>query len=225
MNIHGAVDVLVRFVNGMRRWWEAQIPIQAAAGGPPATTASTVTMLDGAEVALEVLQAMSYRGVLKNATIVSYNMQDYDFWGHGSLSHLLLRQLSLGASIRLMTTPPPGRPTNNTFKNKYALLRQLVNNGIAVYLNEKLHAKAYLFLDTKEATTAIVGSVNLTEHGFGLRSAAAANLVEMAAFSEDRTVFQIANDFVDRKIVGDSRTEDFATWFARNSAEIGKAGL
>ena len=59
------------------------------------------TILDGGGVALEVLQAIGYRTVLTKATIVSYNMQDYDFWGQGNLSRLLLLELSLGASVRL----------------------------------------------------------------------------------------------------------------------------
>src|SRR2546429_8647265 len=109
---------------------------------PPATFALTGTpvspflsFLDGGGVALEVLQAISYRNVLKTATIVSYNMQDYDFWGQGALSHLLLRQLALGASIQLMTTPPPGKPTGAAFKAKYKLLSELQKNGIRIFLN------------------------------------------------------------------------------------------
>ena len=184
-----------------------------------------VTVLDGGEVALEVLQAIGYRTTLKTATIVSYNMQDYDFWGHGVLSHLLLRQLSLGASIQLMTTPPPGKATSQGFKNKYQLLSQLQKNGVAVYLNAKLHAKAYLFLDSSETKTAIVGSANLTGPGFGMTLAPHDNLVEMALLTGDSTIFQGALEFVDQKIVNDTRTEDFATWFSRNSIEIGKAGI
>jgi hypothetical protein len=181
--------------------------------------------LDGGEVALEVLQAMSYRKVLKTATIISYNMQDYDFWGHGNLSHLLLKQLSYGASVRLMTTPPPGKPTNNGFKLKYKLLSELQKNGVQVFLNEKLHAKAYLFLDADGTSTAIIGSANLTGPGFGMHLAPHDNLVEMAIICGDAVIYSNANTFVDSKIVADKRTEDFATWFSKNSVEIGKAGL
>lgn len=181
--------------------------------------------LDGGDVALEVLQAIGYRTILKTATIVSFNMQDYDFWGHGVLSHLLLRQLALGASVRLMTTPPPGKATSAGFKSKYTLLSELQKNGVAIFLNDKLHAKAYLFLDSKGTATAIVGSANLTGPGFGMHLAPHDNLVEMACISDDGAVLQHANDFVDTKILNDARTEDFATWFARNSIDIGKAGL
>lgn len=183
------------------------------------------TFLDGSEVALEVLQAMTYRKALRTATIVSYNMQDYDFWGHGTLSHLLLKQLSHGAAIRLMTTPPPGKPTQNTFRNKYKLLSELVKNGVTVYLNEKLHAKAYLFLDQTNSATAIIGSANLTGPGFGMVLAPQDSLVEMAILSADAAVHTQAEHFVDSKIVNDSRTEEFSTWFSRHSVAIGQAGL
>lgn len=189
----------------------------------PQTTC--ISMLDGGDVALEVLQAIGYRTVLKTATIVSYNMQDYDFWGQGFLSHLLLRQLAFGASVRLMTTPPPGRPTGTAFKAKYKLLSELQKNGVGVFLNEKLHAKAYLFVDSNDARTAIVGSANLTGPGFGMHLAPQDSLVEMAMICDDNAVFQEAIDFVDSKILNDTRTEDFATWFAKNGVEIGKAGL
>jgi hypothetical protein len=226
MNWHVVRTLFERVFSGLLRPRSAPTIGATVAAIPAAVmVGSGISVLDGGDIALEVLQAISYRVVLKTATIVSYNMQDYDFWGHGRLSHLLLRQLSLGASIRLMTTPPPGRPTGASFKAKYTLLAELVKNGVAVYLNDKLHAKAYLFHDTKDATAAIVGSANLTGPGFGLHHAPADSLVEMAVFSAEHAVFQMADDFVDRKIVLDHRTEDFATWFARNSVEIGKAGL
>jgi hypothetical protein len=215
--------VLALSVDRLKRWLA---PRRLPSGPEPVVhSPASVSILHGGEVALEVLQAIGYRTVLKEATIVSYNMQDYEFWGQGTLSHLLLRQLSFGASIRLMTTPPPDTPNRNAFKDKYALLKQLVNNGVTVYVNEKLHAKAYLFLYDKHSASSIVGSPNLTGPGFGLRGTPADSLVEMAAFSEDRSIFELANTFVDNVIVSDARTEEFSTWFARNSMEIGKAGL
>lgn len=184
-----------------------------------------LSFLDGGEIALEVLQAIGYRTTLKSATIVSFNMQDYDFWGHGHLSHLLMRQLTLGASIQLITTPPPGTPKNARFRAKYALLSTLNKNGVQVFLNEKLHAKAYLFLDSTDTTTTIVGSANLTGPGFGMTLAPKDNLVELAMVTGDSSTLQHALQFVQSKILADARTEGFATWFSRNSIEIGKAGL
>ena len=184
-----------------------------------------LSFVDGGEIALEVLQAIGYRTTLKSATIVSYNMQDYDFWGHGRLSTLLLRQLTLGASVRLITTPPPGAPTTRGFRSKYELLSNLDKNGIQIFLNEKLHAKAYLFLDSTDTTTTVVGSANLTGRGFGLTVDPEDNFVECAMITGDLTAGQKALRFVQSKIIADSRTEEYATWFSRNSVEIGKAGL
>ena len=214
-------DLLRNIINEQWPALKRRFPFSSEVGRP----SSSISYLDGGEVALEVLQAINYRTALKSATIVSYNMQDYAFWGQGNLSHLLLRQLTLGAVIRLMTTPPPGKPTKAGFRDKYLLLSNLQKNGVSVYLNEKLHAKAYLFQDTKDATTAIVGSANLTGPGFGLQHAPSDSLVEMAVLCEGTGVFEAANEFIDKKVLNDNRTEDFATWFSRNSTEIGKAGL
>ena len=214
------VESLVKCLSRMSGSDQNAVPVS----GTSSTTPS-ISVLDGGDVALEVLQSIGYRTVLKTATIVSYNMQDYDFWGQGVLSHLLLRQLSFGASVRLMTTPPPGKATGAAFKTKYKLLSELQKNGVEVLLNEKLHAKAYLFLDSNGARTAIIGSANLTGPGFGMHLAPHNNLVEMAVVCDHQAVFQEAIDFVDAKIVGDTRTEEFSTWFAKNSIEIGKAGL
>lgn len=121
--------------------------------------------------------------------------------------------------------PPPGKPTAASFKSKYKLLSELQKNGIQVFLNDKLHAKAYLFLDTNNTATAIVGSANLTGPGFGLRLTPDDNLVEMAILCGDSQTLKSATDFVENKIANDRRTEEFATWFSKNSVEIGKAGL
>lgn len=197
----------------------------SSAHAPTAAPIAPMPFLDGGDIALEVLQAIGYRTVLTSATIVSYNMQDYEFWGHGTLSHLLLRQLAFGASIRLLTTPPPGKAHTAGFRGKYALLSNLQKNGVSVFLNDKLHAKAYIFRDTTNRATTIVGSANLTGPGFGLHSTPLDSLVEMGVVCEGAEHFDSAIHFVEQKIVNDKRTVDFGTWFTRNSAEIAKAGL
>ncbi len=51
----------------------------------------------GDDVAMEVLQWIGAFRALSEAFVISYNMQDYDFWGHGRLSDLLRRQIGNGA--------------------------------------------------------------------------------------------------------------------------------
>ena len=61
-----------------------------------ASSIPVVTPALGGEVAQEVLQWIGVCTSLSKATIISYNMQDYDFWGNGVLSELLIRQLAHG---------------------------------------------------------------------------------------------------------------------------------
>jgi len=53
-------------------------PVSPGAASAPAPHVSVagVSMLDGGEIALEVLQAISYRVTLKKATIVSFISRD-----------------------------------------------------------------------------------------------------------------------------------------------------
>lgn len=182
-------------------------------------------ILDGGEVAQEILQAIGYAKILQAATIVSFNLQDYSFSGHGLLSRLILRQRANGAAIKFVTTPPPGKPTQNAFQDKYRLLRALVNAGVEVFLNQRLHAKAYLFLDSAGVTTAIIGSPNLTFGAFGPTASPHDRWIEMAVHTSGTTLFSKAHDFIDNKIVLHRETEDFQIWFNRNAAAIAKVGL
>ncbi len=178
----------------------------------------------GHEVAMEVLRCISASRLLKEALIISYNMQDYDFWAHGRLSVLLRRQLANGARVILMTTPPPGKKgTKKGFKDKFSLLQELDRNGVIVYLNEKLHAKAYLFVDDRNVKTTIVGSANLTKGGFGLRKAPADSLLELALVTGDPQIHHLTAHVIQMKLIGDPRTLDFATWVATNRDRIALA--
>ena len=177
----------------------------------------------GHEVALEVLQCVGAFRLLKEAYIISYNMQDYDFWGQGRLSTLLRRQLANGARIILMTTPPPGKGDNQSFKDKFALLEELDRNGVSVFLHERLHAKAYLFFDDREVKTTIVGSANLTEGGFGLREAPEKSYLELALITSDPEVHQQTIEVIQNKLIGNRMTMQFATWIAKNREKIATA--
>lgn len=183
------------------------------------------SFISGQDVAVEILQWLGYRSQLARAIVISYNMQDYDFWGGGVLSHLLMRQLSLGAKVTVVTTPPPGKPTQNAFKEKYRLLSQLDAKGVEIQLNELLHAKAYMFETSTGETTTIVGSPNLTIRGFGDRTAPSEDLIEMAYVTNVLDLFREASRFASQAIDQHARTSPYAAWFSKNSTEIGKAKI
>lgn len=172
---------------------------------------------------MEVLQRIGTFRMLKEALVISYNMRDYDFWGHGRLSALLRRQLANGARVILMTTPPPGKGGNKAFKEKLFLLEELDRNGISIYLNDMLHAKAYLFVDDREVRTTIVGSANLTEGGFGIKGAPADSLLELALITGDPDVHRTTVEVIRTKLIGNPKTLDFAVWVIINRKKIALA--
>lgn len=175
----------------------------------------------GDDVAMEVLQWIGAFRLLKKATIISFNMQDYDFWGHGHLSTHLLRQLALGAEVTVMTTPPPGK--GDAFRRKLTLLEELDRYGAIVYLHSQLHAKAYLFQDDQDSDMLIVGSANLTSSGFGTRGTGGADLLELALLVGDHDIWESAARMIEDRLIGHPDTMDFATWVAGNTTRIGSA--
>ena len=190
----------------------------------PDSNAPLVTPCLGDDVAKEVLQWIGAFRQLTRATIISYNMQDYDFWGNGRLSILLLRQLALGAEIVVMTTPPPGATGSGTaFREKLSLLEDLQKNGADVYLHERLHAKAYLFLDSDDSKMLIVGSANLTSSGFGRRGATSNDLLELALLTGESQIYSSTLQVIEAKLFGDSGTLDLATWVGKNRSKVAQA--
>ncbi len=191
---------------------------------PPDSNVQMVTPCLGDEVAKEVLQWIGAFRQLTKATIISYNMQDYDFWGNGRLSNLLLRQLAFGAEIVVMTTPPPGATgTGTAFRDKLSLLEDLQKNGADVYLHERLHAKAYLFSDSNDSRMLIVGSANLTSSGFGRRGANSSDLLELALLTGDSQIYTSTLQVIEAKLFGDSDTLDFAAWLVQNRSKVAQA--
>ena len=183
-----------------------------------------VTPCLGDDVAKEVLQWIGAFTLLNQATIVSFNMQDYEFWGDGALSNLLIRQLAYGAKITVMTTPPPGNSgRRNSFKSKLRLLEQLDKNGADVYLHPNLHAKAYLFQDSMKSEMVIVGSPNLTSGGFGRRGSNTPDLIELALLTKDPLVYSSTAKLIETDLIGNSGTLAFATWAANNRSKIEEA--
>ena len=174
------------------------------------------------EVAMEILRCISAYRILKEALIISFNMQDYDFWGRGRLSNLLRRQLANGARVTLMTTPPENRK-KKIIKSKLILIEELDRYGVNVFLHERLHAKAYLFVDERGTTTTVVGSANLTKGGFGIRGVPTDSLLELALITSNPEVHRTTAEVIQNKLLGDSDTFDFATWVVVNRKKIALA--
>jgi phosphatidylserine/phosphatidylglycerophosphate/cardiolipin synthase-like enzyme len=185
---------------------------------PPLPPAPFVEPLMGSEVAKEIVQCIGAFRLLRSALIVIYTMQDYEFVGHGLVSDLLRRQLALGARITVLTTPPPFSPKKNPYKDKLALLEKLERDGVVVLLNERIHAKVYMFVDSNDQHTVIVGSANLSHGGFGAKSGK--TLLEMSLLSNHPDAFRNTQSLVDSAIVADKDTMDFATWRSLNLADI-----
>jgi len=177
----------------------------------------------GDDVAMEVLQWIGAFRALREALVISYNMQDYDFWGHGRLSDLLRRQIGNGAKITLLTTPPPGKGASQAFKDKLSLLENLNREGIEIHLHERVHAKAYIFIDDRELCMTIVGSANLTSRGFGVWGVSQEDLLELAILTADPDVHRATIELAKKRFLGDSETVDFATWAAENYGKIALA--
>lgn len=183
-----------------------------------------VTPCLGSDVAKEVLQWIGAFTLLTKAVIVSYNMQDYEFWGNGHLSQHLLKQLANGAHVVVLTTPPPGNNGRRpAFRQKLALLETLVRSGAEVYVHEQVHAKAYLFQDDKNKKMMIVGSPNLTARGFGSGSPNSMDLLELALLTGDDVVYSTTSALIDTDLIGNRDTLDFATWARTNVASIAQA--
>lgn len=188
------------------------------------SSAPMVTPCLGDDVAKEVLQWIGAFRQLTKATIISYNMQDYDFWGSGRLSSLLLRQLANGAEIVVMTTPPPGDGSGTAFKEKFSLLEELQRNGAEVYLHERLHAKAYLFLDNSNSMMLIVGSANLTSSGFGRGGGTTTDgLLELALLTGDPQIYSSTLQVIGTKLFRDLDTMDFQAWVRLNRSKVAQA--
>jgi phosphatidylserine/phosphatidylglycerophosphate/cardiolipin synthase-like enzyme len=172
----------------------------------------TCKPITGRDIALEFLQCLGFRYALHQAYIVTYNLQDVDFSGYGLLSTLLLHQLALGADITVLTTPPEGKGTGKDFKRKLNLLTTYRNNGIKVFLNHNIHAKVYIFRDERKFETVIVGSANLTSHGFFQSDSSGSNLLEIALTTNNTILYDEVAKLIGSEFINDKVTMDLATW-------------
>jgi phosphatidylserine/phosphatidylglycerophosphate/cardiolipin synthase-like enzyme len=138
------------------------------------------------------------------------------------VSDLLRRQLALGAEITVLTTPPPFNPKKNPYKDKLKLLEKLEADGIRVLLNERIHAKVYLFNDADDRRTTIVGSANLSHGGFGVKGTAV-GWHELSLVCSDNELFRKTTSLVENGMMADRETMDFATWRSLNISDIALA--
>ncbi len=168
--------------------------------------------LTGPEVAAEILQWLGATKALQRATLVSYTLQDYDFWGQGTMTSLLRRQRANGAAITLLTTPPDGKPTRQEFRRKLLLLDELEQMGVTVYVNPDVHAKVYLFTDSQSKVSGIVGSTNFTMPALGSKVAGARCLLELAWVTASPDLVKHTQSRVGREIFADARTLTYADW-------------
>ena len=143
-------------------------------------------------------------------------MQDHDFRGHGTLSSLISRQLAYGASFTVLTTPPPGQGNSTTFRRKLELLETLVRSGVYVFLNDRVHAKVFMFEEANGNTRSIVGSANLTRGGLE-------DLIELSWLSESRSLFEKTHIFIETEIIGSRDTLEFETWRSINRESVARA--
>ena len=73
------------------------------------------------------------RRSLRTIYIVTPFLEDYEFFGKGPLSRLLLRQIAEGVDITMLTMPPEGKNgTKKAFSRKYKLMNMLYTQGVKV---------------------------------------------------------------------------------------------
>ena len=98
--------------------------------------------------------------------IVTPFLQDVDMGGSRGVRTFLGQQIKSRAEIELLTTPPDlTKAKSGEFRRKYNLLRDYSLLGTSVFLNPKLHAKAFCFNNEDVRRITVLGSANLTSKG------------------------------------------------------------
>ena len=86
--------------------------------------------------------------------IVSPYISDFELMGRGAIS-FFIKKLANRAEISIITSTPRNRKQTD-------FIMKLLNHGIQIYINSRLHAKVILCLTQKEQGITIMGSANLT---------------------------------------------------------------
>lgn len=145
------------------------------------------------------------RRPLRKIFIVTPFLEDYEFYGKGSLSRFLLKHISEGVKITMLTMPPEGKNgTKKSFSRKYKLMNFLAVQGVRVLFNSKLHAKVFLFDESEITKACILGSANLTR-------AAMEDRLEIAIFTHNRDIYKKVLSIID-EFKEDDDTISFIKW-------------
>jgi len=143
--------------------------------------------------------------------IVTPFLQDVNIGAAGTLRTMIQRHTRTNAVVELLTTPPALK-AGGEFRRKYALLDGLAQSGARVFLNGRLHAKAFCFNSEDTVMVTILGSANLTSMGLNEH-------LEMALFSARPPVYHSVMANV-RLFLRHDDTADFTLWKARNASTI-----
>jgi hypothetical protein len=173
---------------------------------------STIDAIDGPELALSLLKGFqSVR--LTDIWIVTPFLHDFDQWPLKPvpLSNLLVEHCSRGVRVTLVTKPPDVGDDK-----KERLLTVLSTNGVRVKVNDRLHAKIYLFREEREGGTVLwhVGSSNLTFPGLRRWLETSMRGYRVAEYEE---AFGAAY-----RIAEEADTLDFDFWWSVNRTKKGQ---
>lgn len=153
------------------------------------------------------------RRPLQRMFIVTPFLEDYEFFGKGPLSKFILKHVSEGVEVMMLTMPPEGtNGTKASFSRKYVLMKSLVSQGVDVRFNGKLHAKVFLFDESQVTKACILGSANLT-------AAAMNERLEIAMLSYNREVFKSVLSII-YQFRNDSSTMTFREWKKKEAYKI-----
>ncbi len=142
--------------------------------------------------------------------MVSPFLQDVEMAVSKTLRIFVEQQVRSRAEVEVLTTPPGGKPPE--FRRKYELLKSLELLGTKIFVNHKLHAKAFCFNNEDSLFATILGSANLTKSGLY-------DNLELALVSGRHGVYHSVMAWV-RIFMRDQETTNFVVWQLKNSLAI-----
>lgn len=169
---------------------------------------SPLLLLDTEAIRKQLIRSMV--SPQSSIIIVTPFLQDVDIEAGRTLAGLLRSQVTASTEVELFTTPPSGK--GGEFLRKYQLLEVFRALGLKIYLNDKLHAKAFCFNNDGRLFVSLVGSANLTTAGLKQN-------LELAVFSARRQFYHSTIALV-RKFVRDRHTDEYLAWKLRNALTI-----